>query len=74
MTETVITVLYYLVLFDAVSVNMMAWAGANHWWQRAGGPLAHLFPLRRGWTSYYLLLVLVIGYLLVRLEWLWLPW
>jgi len=68
-----ISLLYYLILFDAVFANVIAFSAGQVLWERAAAPLARYFPLRRGWTAYYLLLLLIIGYLLVQLDWLYLP-
>ncbi|MCB9811991.1 hypothetical protein H6783_03700 [Candidatus Nomurabacteria bacterium] len=59
-----ITYIFYLLLADAVIANLLAFGGKQHWWRHLSPFLATHFPLARGWTAYYLVLVLLIGYCL----------
>ena len=67
------SIIFYLLLLDALGANLLAWSGGQRWWQRHLSVVAKFFPLSRGWTTYYLLLVLLIGWLLFRLGALILP-
>ncbi|MDA8597011.1 hypothetical protein N9L26_01600 [Candidatus Pacebacteria bacterium] len=67
------SIIFYLLLIDALGANLLAWSGQQTWWQRAYSPIARHLPLARGWTTYYLLLVIIMGILLFRLDALVLP-
>lgn len=58
------SILFYLFLFDAIGANLLAWGGGEKWWQRNLAPVARFMPLARGWTTYYLVLVVVMGIML----------
>lgn len=60
------SILFYVLLADALIANALAWSGAQHWWQTHVGMLAKHLPLARGWTLYYLLLVTLLGIILYR--------
>ncbi len=65
MTEALaLKIIFYLLLIDAISVNLISWFGFRKWYQGNFAILARFFPLTRGWTTYYLILVLFIGYVL----------
>lgn len=61
------TIIFYLVLLDAVVANVVAWSGARNKINRKLGLFSRYFPITRGWTTYYLVLVLWVGYGLLRL-------
>lgn len=58
-------IIFYLLLIDAIFANVTAWMG-KRWYMETMGPFAGLFPMAKGWTFYYLVLVLWIGWLLMR--------
>ena len=60
-------ILYYLILIDAIGANITAWTGLGEAVFKRVGVFSKYFPITRGWTTYYLILVLWIGYALVRL-------
>lgn len=68
------SIIFYLLLIDAIGANLLAWSGGQLWWQRNLNVVARYFPLSRGWTSYYLVLVLLIGWILARHDLLVTPW
>ena len=60
-------IIFYAVLLDALAANAFAWLGkGNNWYRRNFSVIARYFPLSRGWTTYYLILVLWIGSILLR--------
>lgn len=61
------TIIYYLVLFDAVIAVATAWSGWGEKLNRQFTIFARFFPITRGWTLYYLILVLWVGSALLRL-------
>lgn len=68
------SIIFYLLLLDALSANVFAWSGGDKWWRRNFAPIARHFPLSRGWTTYYLVLILLMGIMLSRCNALVLPW
>lgn len=60
-------VLYYFVLIDAVSACVASWTGFGAYLNRRSALFGQYFPITKGWTTYYLILVLWIGYSLTRL-------
>lgn len=54
-------IVFYLLLIDSISVNVVSWFGFRKWYQGNFSIIARHFPLTRGWTTYYLVLVLLIG-------------
>jgi len=71
---TLESILFYILLIDAIGANLMAWGGGQRWWQQNLSLFARYLPLARGWTTYYLLLVVIMGIMLFRLGALVLPW
>jgi hypothetical protein len=57
-------IIFWLLLIDAIGANLVAWSGYREWFTKNFKPLSRFFPLTRGWTTYYLVLVLFSGYLL----------
>ena len=68
------SIVFYILLIDAIGANVLAYGGGQRWWQRYASLIARHFPLSRGWTTYYLILILIMGTLLYRLNALVLPW
>lgn len=67
-------IIWYLLLLDAVIANTLAFSKKQHWWQIHLGTIAQHFPLARGWTLYYLFLVILMGILLQQTSANVLPW
>lgn len=59
---TMLEIVFFLLLIDSVGVNLLAWSGKQRWWHQHVPFLATHFPLAKGWTTYYLLLVLLFAY------------
>lgn len=60
------SIIFYILLIDAIGANILAWSGGQRWWQKHMNIIARHLPITRGWTSYYLVLVAVLGYVLLR--------
>lgn len=58
------SIIFYLLLIDAIGANLLAWGGGQAWWQKHLAPLSRFMPLARGWTTYYLVLVIIMGIML----------
>lgn len=59
------SILFYLVLVDAVSANILVWFGSA-WYTKHLRIFSRWFPPARGWALYYLILVLWVGSILYR--------
>ena len=67
------SIVFYTLLLDAIGANLLAWSGGQQWWQKHMNIVARHLPITRGWTTYYLILVLLFGLLLGRNDLLILP-
>jgi len=61
------TIVYLLVLVDAIFATLTAWTGMGEYFNKRYSIFGRYFPITRGWTTYYLVLVLWVGSALVRL-------
>ncbi|HEV8666370.1 MAG TPA: hypothetical protein VN665_00795 [Candidatus Paceibacterota bacterium] len=59
---TIEAIIFYLLLLDSVTANFVAYFG-RRWYVQHFRLISRLFPLAKGWTTYYLVLVLWIGWL-----------
>lgn len=59
------TIIFYLLLIDSIGANAVAWLDGS-WYSRHFRIFSRWFPAARGWTTYYLVLVLLLGWLLQR--------
>ena len=57
-------IIFYLLLIDSVAANLMVWFGGEKWYTQHFRIISRYFPMTKGWVTYYLILVLWIGYLL----------
>lgn len=55
-------IVFYLLLFDAIIVNFIAWRSPN-WVENNFKTFSRFFPITKGWATLYLMLVLWIGFL-----------
>lgn len=62
---TVEGIIFYLLLIDSVSCNLLTIFGKD-WYSKHFRIISRLFPAAEGWAFYYLILVLWIGSLLYR--------
>lgn len=61
-------IIYYAILLDSIGANITIWC-YSRWYKKnySKGIFKH-FPASKGWATAYLILVLWIGWLLLRLE------
>ena len=64
-------IIWYLFLLDSIGANVLSWCCANWYKKNYKGFYKH-FPTSKGWSLIYLVLVLWVGYGLLRLDIL--PW
>ncbi len=60
-------ILFYLLVIDSVSCNLLVLFGSK-WYTQHLRIFSRWFPPAEGWALYYLVLVLWIGTLLLRLN------
>lgn len=58
------TIIFYILLVDSIGANLVSWTGGRQWYQRNMRLMSRYFPATRGWTTYYLILVIFIGFIL----------
>jgi len=63
---TIEAIIFYLLLIDALGANAVAFSGVRNWYTENFRLISRWFPLGKGWTLYYLILVLWVGSLLWR--------
>ena len=63
-TATILTIVFYLLLIDALGANVVSWLGFRKWYTGNFRLLSKYFPATRGWTTYYLVLVIFIGWII----------
>lgn len=59
-------IVFYVLLLDALGANVMAWGTDGKWYKKNFSFLSRQFPDTKGWSTYYLILVLWMGYMLWR--------
>ena len=62
-------ILWYLVFIDSVFTNLIIWF-LPKWYEKKFKNVSKYFPTSKGWCLWYLILVLWIGYALLRLNYL----
>ncbi len=63
-TTLILTILFYILLLDSIGANIVSWCGFRQWYRGNFSVIARYLPLAKGWTTYYFILVLFIGYLI----------
>lgn len=66
MESTIYSVIFYLLLIDSIGANLISWGGGEKWWKNHLRIISRYFPVTKGWTTYYLVLVIFIGIILYR--------
>lgn len=56
------SIIFYLLLLDSITANIVAWFEES-WYIKHFRLISRLFPMTKGWTTYYFILVLWIGWL-----------
>jgi len=59
-------IIFYLILLDSVGANLTAFC-CGKWYKKNFKTFSKYFPVVQGWTIWYLILVLWIGFSLNRL-------
>ncbi|MCA9353693.1 hypothetical protein KC842_02370 [Candidatus Nomurabacteria bacterium] len=59
---SITTIIFIVLLVDAISANIVFYFGRN-WYIRHFRIFSRFFPPEKGWSMWYLVLVLYIGYL-----------
>lgn len=59
-------IIFLILLVDSIGANLMAWTDGRLWYQKHFRLMSRYFPITKGWTTYYLLLVLLMGAILYR--------
>lgn len=60
-------ILYYVILIDSIGANVMTWCCSKWYKKNMNKTILKHFPASKGWTLWYLVLVLWIGFGLYRL-------
>ena len=60
-------ILWYLVFIDSVFTYLIIWF-LPKWYEKKFKNVSKYFPAGKGWSLWYLILVLWIGYALLRLD------
>ena len=60
-------IIFYIILLDSVMANITASCCAK-WYKKKFKTFSKYFPVVKGWTIYYLILVLWVGFGLLRLR------
>lgn len=55
-------IIFYVLAIDSIVANILAWSGRD-WYIKHFRLLSRYFPVTKGWTTYYLILVIWIGLL-----------
>ena len=65
MEFTIEEILWYLIFVDSISTNLIVWFFPK-WYKKKIKNISKYFPASKGWCLWYLVLVLWIGYALLR--------
>lgn len=66
MDFTLEIIVFYILLIDSIGANLFSWLGGQKWYSKNFRIFSRYFPLTRGWTTYYFILVLWIGIMIIR--------
>ncbi|MFQ5661691.1 MAG: hypothetical protein ACE5F2_00355 [Candidatus Paceibacteria bacterium] len=61
MEYSIEAIIFYLLLIDSIGANLLSWGGGRGWYQKNFNVFSRYFPATKGWTTFYLILVLFIG-------------
>ncbi|MAG52611.1 MAG: hypothetical protein CMH62_01475 [Nanoarchaeota archaeon] len=65
MAISVEVIIFYLVLIDSIGSNLVVWFGEK-WYTKNFKIFSRYFPIAKGWSALYLILVLWIGSIFYR--------
>jgi heme/copper-type cytochrome/quinol oxidase subunit 2 len=60
---TMLQIIFWILLLDSLIAGYIAWCGNREKWNNMKF-FQHYMPLTKGWTAWYIILVLFIGYLI----------
>ena len=66
MITSIEVILFYILLVDSVAANLIVWLVGDRFYVKHFRSFSRLFPLTKGWSGAYLILILWIGSLLSR--------
>ena len=58
--------LWFLVFIDSISTNIIVWFFPQ-WYEKKFNKMSKYLPATKGWSTWYLILVIWIGYALFRI-------
>jgi hypothetical protein len=58
------SILFALLFVDSVGANLLSWTDGKKWYRKNFRIFSRYFPLTKGWTTLYFILVLLIGSLI----------
>ena len=59
-------VIFILLLIDSIGANAFTWLGGDKWYKKHFRIVSRYVPASKAWTSWYFILVLWIGVMLIR--------
>ena len=59
-------IVFLILLIDSIGANIFAWSDGERWYKKNFRIFSRYFPITKGWTTYYLILVLWMGVMLYR--------
>ena len=63
---TLETIVFLILLVDSIAANAVAYLGDDKWWKKHFRIFSRYFPITKGWTTFYFILVLWMGVMLYR--------
>lgn len=60
---TVLQIIFWILLLDSLIAGYIGWCGNREYWNKMKF-FKRYMPLTKGWTAWYIILVLFIGYIL----------
>lgn len=63
---TLETIVFLILLVDSIGANIVAYLGEDKWWKKNFRIISRYFPVTKGWTTFYFILILWIGVMLYR--------
>ncbi|MDH5442617.1 MAG: hypothetical protein OEX08_03410 [Candidatus Nomurabacteria bacterium] len=58
-------IIFIILLVDSIGANLTSWLGAK-WYTKHFRIMSRYFPASKGWSAWYLFLVLLIGWILMQ--------
>ncbi|PIR87516.1 MAG: hypothetical protein COU11_00040 [Candidatus Harrisonbacteria bacterium CG10_big_fil_rev_8_21_14_0_10_49_15] len=57
-------IIFAVLLLDSLAANLIAYGSGQKWYSKNFRTLSRAFPITKGWTTYYLILVLWLGFVM----------